>query len=138
MKGMFRDCSSLTSIDFSNFNSSKVTNMAYMFSGCSIMNNFELNKLDTSKVTDMSYLFYKCDSLKSFDLSIIDTSSVTMLSDFASSETLVSKDSTCCRSSSSSAVFVLPHAVRLIVKTQIMTNAAIVFFMIHSSYKPYC
>ena len=34
MGSMFRDCSSLTSLDLSNFNTSNVTNMEYMFSEC--------------------------------------------------------------------------------------------------------
>ncbi len=33
MYGMFYQCSSLTSLDLSNFDTSKVTNMSYMFSG---------------------------------------------------------------------------------------------------------
>ena len=32
---MFRDCSSLTKIDLSNFNTKNVTNMSFMFLGCS-------------------------------------------------------------------------------------------------------
>ena len=35
MSGMFSGCSGLTSLDFSNFNTSKVTDMERMFSGCS-------------------------------------------------------------------------------------------------------
>ena len=31
---MFYDCSSLTNIDLSNFNTNNVTNMSYMFSAC--------------------------------------------------------------------------------------------------------
>ena len=35
MAGMFESCSSLTSLNVSNFNTSAVTNMRYMFSDCS-------------------------------------------------------------------------------------------------------
>lgn len=35
MSYMFRDCSSLTNLNLSNFETSNVTNMSYMFSGCS-------------------------------------------------------------------------------------------------------
>ena len=35
MSGMFRDCSSLTKIDLSNFNTKNVIDMAQMFAGCS-------------------------------------------------------------------------------------------------------
>ena len=34
MSFMFFECKSLTNIDLSNFNTSKVTNMNYMFSEC--------------------------------------------------------------------------------------------------------
>ena len=35
MRCMFKDCGSLTSIDLSNFDTIKVTDVGYMFDGCS-------------------------------------------------------------------------------------------------------
>ena len=74
---MFRDCSSLTSLDLSNFNTSKVTNMNSMFNGCSSLTSLDLSSFDTSHVTSMGVIFNKCSSLTSLDLSSFDTSNVT-------------------------------------------------------------
>ena len=48
---MFNDCSSLTSLDLSNFNTSQVTNMGYMFKYCSSLNSLDLSSFSMSKVT---------------------------------------------------------------------------------------
>ena len=37
MSGMFDDCSSLTNLNLSNFNTQNVTDMSYMFSGCDLL-----------------------------------------------------------------------------------------------------
>ena len=42
---MFSDCSSLTNIDLSNFNTNNVTNMGGMFCGCSSLTNINLSIL---------------------------------------------------------------------------------------------
>ena len=44
--GMFSNCSSLTSLDLSNFNTSRVINMQYMFYGCSSMTSLDLSNFD--------------------------------------------------------------------------------------------
>ncbi len=75
MHDMFNDCSSLTSLDLSQFDTSKVTDMKYMFYGCSSLTSLDLSSFDTSKVTDMKYMFYGCSSLTSLNLSSFDTSS---------------------------------------------------------------
>ena len=74
---MFYDCSSLTSLDLSNFITSNVTNMNMMFSGCSSLTSLNLSNFDTSNVTNMDSMFYRCSSLTSLDLSNFDTSKVT-------------------------------------------------------------
>ena len=78
MNALFMCCESLTNIDLSNFDTSNVTNMEDMFRGCKALTNitFEEN-FDTSQVTDMSYMFADCSSLTSLDLSNFDTSKVT-------------------------------------------------------------
>ena len=53
---MFSDCSSLTSIDLSNFNTNNVTNMSCMFSGCSSLTSINLCNFNTNNVTNMSYM----------------------------------------------------------------------------------
>ena len=57
MSYMFRNCTSLTSLDLSSFDTSKVTNMSYMFSGCTSLTSLNLSTFDTSKVTNMGYMF---------------------------------------------------------------------------------
>lgn len=61
---MFGYCSKLTSLDLSNFNTSKVTNMSDMFYGCSKLTSLNLSSFDTSDVTNMSNMFSNCYSLR--------------------------------------------------------------------------
>ena len=77
MSYMFSGCTSLTSLNFSNFDASNVTNMSYMFYYCSGLTSLDLSSFDTSNVTDMSYMFQYCTNLTSLDLSNFDTSKVT-------------------------------------------------------------
>ena len=91
--GMFRDCSSLTSLDLSNFDASKVTDMSSMFSGCSSLTTLDLSNFDTSEVTSMYGMFYGCSSLTALDLSSFDTSQVTdMIYMFYNCSSLTSLD----------------------------------------------
>ncbi len=77
---MFGTCKSLTSLDLSNFDTSKVTDMCYMFGACESLTNLNLINFDTSKVTDMSYMFYYCSNLTSLDVSNFNTSNVENMS----------------------------------------------------------
>ena len=61
---MFSDCSSLSKINLSNFNTENVTNMNHMFSLCKSLTNIDLSNFNTQNVTDMSYMFSGCISLK--------------------------------------------------------------------------
>ena len=72
----FRDCSSLKSIDLSNFYTGNSHSMTYMFYGCSNLTSLNLSTFDTSKVTDMAYIFGMCLKLTSLDISTFDTSNV--------------------------------------------------------------
>ena len=78
MGSMFNTCSSLTSLDLSNFNTSQVTNMSFMFVG---FPNIELNLsgFDTSNVTNMMSMF-ESSKLSTLDISSFDTSNVTIMS----------------------------------------------------------
>ena len=92
-KYMFSDCSSLTSLDLSDFDTSKVTNMRDMFSGCLSLTSLVLSNFNTSHVTDMDNMFAGCHNLTSLDLSNFDTSQVTdMNSMFSGCESLISLD----------------------------------------------
>ena len=66
---MFVACSSLISLDFSNFKSSNVTNISNMFNGCSKLTNLDLTSFDLSKVTDMGGIFYDCKKINKLYLS---------------------------------------------------------------------
>ena len=73
MSGMFLRCSALTSIDVSKWDTSNVTSMDDMFSGCSALTSLDLSKWDTSNVKDMGGMFENIDSMQSLDISNFDT-----------------------------------------------------------------
>ncbi|MDY2696085.1 MAG: BspA family leucine-rich repeat surface protein [Eubacteriales bacterium] len=77
---MFSNCGALTSLDLSNFNTSKVTNMSNMFNSCGSLTSLDLSNFNTSSVTDMSNMFTDCNELASLDVSNFNTSSVTNMS----------------------------------------------------------
>ena len=77
MYQMFYNCSSLQTLDVSDWNTSKVTSMERMFNKCTSLQSLDVSGWDTSKVTNMSYIFYDCGSLQSLDVSGWDTSKVT-------------------------------------------------------------
>ena len=77
MSYMFSDCSSLTSLDVSGFDTSNVKRFYCMFSGCSSLTSLDVSGWDTSKVTEMRYMFNGCSSLTTLDVSNFDTNKVT-------------------------------------------------------------
>jgi len=50
-------CSSLTSLDLSNFDTSNVTNMYKMFSGCSSLTSLNTSNWDITKVSGSADVF---------------------------------------------------------------------------------
>ena len=76
MSLMFAECSSLTSLDVSNFNTSNVIYMNSIFAGCSSLTSLDISNFNTSNVTDMAAMFGDCSSLTSLDVSNLDTSNV--------------------------------------------------------------
>ena len=76
MRFMFNNCTSLSSLDVSNFNTSNVTDMNYMFSNCNSLSSLDVSNFDTSKVINMSGMFYNCTGLTSLDTSNFDTRNV--------------------------------------------------------------
>ena len=62
----------LLSIDFTNFDSSSVTNMQYMFQSCISLKSINLSNFNTSSVLVMDGIFYGCDSLNYLDISNFD------------------------------------------------------------------
>ena len=93
MSGMFENCFGLASLDLSSFNTSMVTTMDGMFYKCPGLASLDVSGWDTSKVTTMSGMFYGCSGLTSLDLSSWDTSMVTNMSDmFSGCSSLTSLD----------------------------------------------
>ena len=73
---MFSDCSTLSSLDLSNFNTAIVTNMSYMFFNCANLSSLDLSNFNTAIVSDMSLMFGSCSTLSSLDLSNFYTKEV--------------------------------------------------------------
>ena len=64
MSGMFQGCSKLTSLDVSNWNVSSVTNMRSMFQGCSSLTNLPISTFGNGeKLVDYNNLYYGCSGL---------------------------------------------------------------------------
>ena len=80
MNSMFRNMSSLISLDLSNFDTSKVTNMSYMFFNTSSLALLNLSNFDTSQVMNMDSIFRSMTNLTTLNLSNFNTSKVTDMS----------------------------------------------------------
>lgn len=79
MGGIFGDCTALTSVNFEGVDTSNVVTMMGMFDTCTALASVDLSPLNTSKVTEFAYLFQGCTSLTTIDMSMLDTSSLTDL-----------------------------------------------------------
>ena len=53
MRNMFYKCSSLISLNLSNFNTNNVNNMSYLFCNCSSLTSLNLSNFNTINVTDI-------------------------------------------------------------------------------------
>jgi surface protein len=60
MHSMFYNCSGVTTLDLSSFNTSSVVDMAYMFTSCFGLTTLDLSSFNTSSVATMAYMFYNC------------------------------------------------------------------------------
>ena len=89
MTGMFRDSARLVSLDLSNFDTSNVTSMESMFKSSFTMTSLDVSNFNTSKVTNMKNMFYGT-KMERLDLSNFDASNVTsMVSMFDNCEVLI-------------------------------------------------
>ena len=75
LKQAFRNLSNITEIDLSKLNKT-VNDSSDTFNGCSSLTSINLLNLDTSEVTNMGHMFANCISLISVDLSSFNTSTV--------------------------------------------------------------
>ena len=76
---MFYGIEDLLTVDFSNFDSSQVSDTRGMFYGCKNLKSINFQNFDTSSVKNMEYMFESCNALISLDLSSFDTSKVTSM-----------------------------------------------------------
>ena len=92
MNSMFYHLQNMKELDLSSFDTSKVTDMAYMFQSTKLT-KINLSSFDTSKVTNMKWMFYQSNALKELDIHNFDMSAVTnsdeMLEDLDSLDILV-------------------------------------------------
>ena len=88
MDWMFKDCSSLKSINLSSFDTSQVRFMDSMFKNCSSLTSLDLSNFNTSMIGvkdsngyfgETACMFEGCSSLTSLDLSNFDTSNMRSL-----------------------------------------------------------
>ena len=86
----FIDKKNISCYDFTNFDSSKMTNMNSMFEGCSSIEYINFHNFNTSSATDMSNMFKGCTNLKKLVLTDFDTSSVQNMDDMFNGLTLTS------------------------------------------------
>ena len=88
-KGMFYNCTDITEIDMSKFDTSSVTDMSEMFSMCSSLIYLNVSNLDTTNVESFEQMFYNCISLTSINLeSFTNPSAVSLYRMFYGCENL--------------------------------------------------
>ena len=80
MGNMFFGDEKLVSLDLSNFNTQSLTNMDKMFYGMSNLTNLNISSFDTSNVTNMNALFYGMANIENIDISNFNTRNITNMS----------------------------------------------------------
>lgn len=81
MGEMFYNCTSLLTLNLSNFNTTNVTNMYRMFRGCNDLVDIDFgnSNFSTAKVTSMTQMFYQCYDLITLNLSIFNSTDLLTL-----------------------------------------------------------
>ncbi len=64
METMFAECSSLGSLDLSNFDTQNVKSMYCMFCKCNYLYDLDISNFNIDKVTNMDGMFACCFSLE--------------------------------------------------------------------------
>ena len=72
----FSQCHGLVSVKFGNFITTNLENMNSMFYNCIKLVSLDLSSFNTSKVTSMKSLFYSCSKLSSLNISNFNVQSV--------------------------------------------------------------
>lgn len=81
LRSMFDNCSNLTQLVVSNWDTSKVSNMYSMFNSCKLLTQLDLSSFNTSGLANTNYMFYGCSSLIQLDMSNFDSSNVTTMTE---------------------------------------------------------
>lgn len=76
---MFSNCSSLTSLDVSNWNVSSLENTHDMFRSCKSLTTLDVSKWKAKNLKDMTQMFWLCENLTSLDCSGFDTCNATKM-----------------------------------------------------------
>ena len=84
MDHAFMGCYSLTTLDLSHFDTSRVRYMNNMFLGCSSLISLNLSNLNLPKIKDMSGVFYGCTKLKYLNIENIKLNNETRIDDIFS------------------------------------------------------
>ena len=93
MAYMFYNCNNLTTLDVSNFDTSNVTTMYNIFYNCYNLTTLDVSKWNTGKVINMKYMFQDCHNITTLDVNNFNTNNVTDMSYmFANCESLTSLD----------------------------------------------
>ena len=66
---MFQNCSSLETLNLSQFNTSEITNMNQMFANSTLLNSIGVSKFELSENVKTDEMFCNCRSLKNIDKS---------------------------------------------------------------------
>ncbi|MCL2676917.1 MAG: InlB B-repeat-containing protein [Streptococcaceae bacterium] len=88
----FYNCSSLTSVDVSNFTTAQATNFVGMFQMMTNLQSLDLSNFNTSNGTNMSWMFANDRALTSLNISSLDTSKNTVFDQMFSRDPLTSLD----------------------------------------------
>lgn len=77
MEFLFYNCKNVSTLDVSEIDTSNVNDMHYMFSNCQNVGTLNVSNFDTSNVTNLGNMFQNCSSLTSINVNHFNTSSVT-------------------------------------------------------------
>lgn len=90
---MFNNCSALTSLDLSNFDTSSVTNMQNIFNGCSSLTSLDVSNwnLDLNILTSYSNILTGSNALQTINLSHANEDTITVIFNSVPSQTIIAK-----------------------------------------------
>ncbi len=81
LRGLFENCTALISVDFTELDTSKVTDMSHLFYGCKELQTITFGeKFNTGKVKDFSGMFQNCPCIETLDVSRFNTENATNMS----------------------------------------------------------